>query len=124
MYEFIWFLGGALIYKLLFFFVNTTRAIQALKTAQLQSLLLLMSAVEDTAFIKYIKKRTLKESDFSEEEIRVYQEVDEEFFKNWKESTIIKLNEALPKKFRALSLQNWQSASNILDEAYNKSNKS
>jgi len=124
MYEFIWFLGGALTYKLLFFFVNTTRAIQALKTVQLQSLLLLMSAVEDTAFIKYIKKRTLKESDFSEEEIRVYQEVDEKFFKNWKESTIIKLNEALPKKFRSLSLQNWQSASNILDEAYNKGNKS
>ena len=124
MYEFAWFLGGALTYKLLFFFVNTARAINILKTIQLQSLLLLVTAVEDTAFIKYIKKRTLKESDASEKEILVYQKADEEFFENWKESTIIKLNEALPEKFRTLSLRDWRTAMDILDKAYSKGNKS
>tara|TARA_R110002074_G_scaffold26644_1_gene78084 strand:+ start:187 stop:561 length:375 start_codon:yes stop_codon:yes gene_type:complete len=124
MYEFAWFLGGALTYKLLFFFVNTARAVNVLKTIQLQSLLLLVTAVEATAFIRYIKKRALKDSDASEEEILVYQKVDEEFFENWKASTIIKLNEALPEKFRTMSLRDWTAAIDILDKAYSKGNKS
>tara|TARA_B100000809_G_scaffold51120_1_gene46271 strand:+ start:170 stop:550 length:381 start_codon:yes stop_codon:yes gene_type:complete len=121
MYEFAWFFAGALVYKFLAHLLRTGTSIIYLRKVQLHAVLLLAHAAEDISFIKRIKHSTLKESNISEEQIKLFKEADQELFESWKSAAISNMNSSLPPKLHAaLTLENWEETLKILDTAYNK----
>ena len=79
--------------------------------------LLLMCAgiVEDIEFLKELKRKQMHESDFTPEQIRKFQEVDERTLTNWKDAVILSLVTKVPRNFRStMPFNNWQEAMTFL----------
>ena len=79
--------------------------------------LLLMCAgiVEDIEFLKELKRKQMHESDFTPEQIRKFQEVDERTLTSWKDAVILSLVTKVPRNFRStMPFNNWQEAMTFL----------
>ena len=82
--------------------------------------LLLMCAqiVEDVAFLGELKKKSMRDAGFTEEQIRNFEELDERTLTNWKDSVILSLVAKSPPNFRSmLPFKTWRDAMNFMNEA-------
>jgi hypothetical protein len=75
--------------------------------------LLLMCAKisEDVAFLQEVKRIHMEEANFTPEQMRAFQEVDERTLTNWKDSVILSIVKRAPPHFRSLlPFTNWNEA--------------
>jgi|TARA_R110000824_G_scaffold92132_1_gene223737 hypothetical protein len=85
---------------------------------ELTAHLLLMCAgiIEDVEFLKELKKKQMHESDFTPEQIKKFQEVDDRTLTNWKDTVILSLVTKAPRNFRSMMpFNNWSEAMAFLE---------
>jgi hypothetical protein len=81
-------------------------------------LLMCVKIIEDISFLTELKRKQMKESDFTAQQIRSFEEADERTLTNWKNSVILSLIAAVPKQFRSLMpFSNWKEAVKFLEES-------
>ena len=119
MYEFLWFLGGAITYKLLTTLLGITQITYVIQQLQINILTFLGTTLEDIAYIKALKYKTMKESKVDPNQIKKSKMRDEEFFEEWKKSCIENIHKSVPSYIR-LSFNNWQEGIALLDEIYGR----
>ncbi len=74
-------------------------------------LLMCVGIIEDVEFLKELKRKQMVESDFTAEQIRKFQEVDERALTNWKDTVILSLVTKVPRNFRSMMpFNNWHEA--------------
>tara|TARA_R110000824_G_scaffold210234_1_gene396063 strand:- start:2525 stop:2938 length:414 start_codon:yes stop_codon:yes gene_type:complete len=74
-------------------------------------LLMCVGIIEDVEFLKELKRKQMVESDFTPEQIRKFQEVDERTLTNWKDAVILSLVTKVPRSFRSMMpFNNWREA--------------
>jgi putative Mn2+ efflux pump MntP len=74
-------------------------------------LLMCVGIVEDIEFLKELKRKQMHESEFTPEQIRKFQEVDERTLTNWKDAVILSLVTKVPRNFRSMMpFNNWLEA--------------
>jgi len=82
-------------------------------------LLMCTKIMEDIAFLSEVKRKHMRESDFTDEQIQKFEEVDSRVLTNWKNSVILSLLSAAPPRFRSLMpFTNWKEAIRFLDELH------
>tara|TARA_Y100000034_G_C6689785_1_gene303675 strand:+ start:193 stop:597 length:405 start_codon:yes stop_codon:yes gene_type:complete len=97
-----------------FEYVHLVRLTEILHT---HAVLLLGSVVEDIAFIKELKYKSLEDQGMSNAQIWKIKKVDEEMLKNWKTTVIHKFVNACPRPFRAIiKFRTWDEAMQVLTE--------
>ena len=82
--------------------------------------LLMMCAkiVEDVAFLHEVKRMHMEKADFTREQIREFQKVDEKTLTNWKDSVILSLVKRAPPHFRGLlPFKDWSEAMKFMNES-------
>jgi len=80
-------------------------------------LLMCVTIIEDVAFIKQLKKNQMEKANFTAEQIREFEEMDEYTLTKWKDSVILSLVNTAPPRFRgALPFTNWNEAVKFLEE--------
>jgi hypothetical protein len=101
--------------------VYITRVIEVVHTwkmvqATVVSLLIMcITIVEDIAFIKELKTKTMKEAGFTDSQVREFNAVYDQTLKSWKESVIAGLKNNSPKKFHSmLPFSNWNEATRFI----------
>ena len=119
MYEFLWFVGGAATYKLLSIFLGLTQIAYVIRQLQLNVLTFLGTTIEDVAYIKALKYKTMHESKVAPTQIKQSKLRDEEFFEEWKKSCIDNIHNSVPNYIK-LSFNNWQEGVSLLDEIYRR----
>tara|TARA_R110002051_G_scaffold198760_1_gene265878 strand:- start:585 stop:995 length:411 start_codon:yes stop_codon:yes gene_type:complete len=74
-------------------------------------LLMCVGIIEDVEFIKELRKKQMRESGFTQEQMRQFQEVDDRTLTNWKDTVILSLVTKVPRQFRSMMpFKNWQEA--------------
>jgi len=119
MYEFLWFLGGAITYKFLSTLLGITQVTHVIQQLQINILTFLGTTLEDIAYIKALKYKTMKEHKVDPNQIKKAEMHDEEFFEEWKNSCIENIHKSVPNYIR-LSFDDWQGGMTLLDEAYRR----
>jgi predicted thioredoxin/glutaredoxin len=119
MYEFLWFLGGAITYKFLSTLLGITQITHVIQQLQINILTFLGTTLEDIAYIKALKYKTMKEHKVDPNQIKKAEMRDEEFFEEWKNSCIENIHKSVPSYIR-LSFDDWQGGMTLLDEAYRR----
>jgi hypothetical protein len=119
MYEFFWFLGGAVTYKFLSILFGVTQITYVIQQLQINVLTFLGTTLEDIAYIKALKYKTMEESKVDPDQIKKSRMSDEKFFETWKNSCIENIHKSVPTYIR-LSFDNWQEGMTLLDEAYRR----
>ena len=119
MYEFLWFLGGAITYKFLSTLLGITQITYVIQQLQVNILTFLGTTLEDIAYIKALKYKTMKEHKVDPNQIKKAEMRDEEFFEEWKSSCIENIHKSVPSYIR-LSFDDWQGGMTLLDEAYRR----
>ena len=73
--------------------------------------------VEDTAFLQEIKKSHMRQAEFTREQIREFEEVDEKYLTNWKDSVILSLVKRAPPHFQSmLPFKDWGDAMRYMNQ--------
>jgi len=81
-------------------------------------LLMCVKIIEDVSFLAELKRKHMKESDFTDKQIRSFEEVDQRTLTNWKNSVILSLVDTAPQRFRSLMpFTNWKEAVKFLEES-------
>jgi hypothetical protein len=65
-------------------------------------LLMCMKIVEDVAFLEELKRKQMRESGLSPEQIRSFEEVDRHTLANWKDSVIMSMRSNVPLAFKSM----------------------
>jgi len=119
MYEFLWFLFGALSYRLLSKLFGISQVTIVFQTLQYDVLRLLATAAEDISFIKSLKYKTMLESNIDPEQIKKSKLDDVQFFENFKGSCIRNIHSTVPNYIK-LSFDSWKEGMDILSEYYRR----
>ena len=72
---------------------------------------------EDVAFLGELKNKHMVQTDFTPDQIREFQEVDERTLTNWKESVILSMVKRAPPHFRSmLPFKTWNEAMKFMTD--------
>ena len=75
--------------------------------------------VEDVAFLQQVKKDHMRRADFTTEQIQSFEEVDERYLTNWKDSVILSLVKRAPPHFKSLlPFADWREAMQYMKEEF------
>ena len=97
-----------------FEYVHLVRLTEILHT---HAILLLGTVVEDIAFIKELKYKSLEDQGMSKAQIWKIKKVDEEMLNNWKKTVIRKFINACPMPFKTIiRFRTWDEAMQILTD--------
>jgi|TARA_Y100000296_G_scaffold27854_1_gene32543 hypothetical protein len=81
-------------------------------------LLMCVKIIEDISFLTELKRKHMKKSDLTDDQIHSFEEVDQRTLTNWKNSVILSLIDGAPKRFRTLMpFTNWKEAIKFLEES-------
>ncbi len=73
--------------------------------------------VEDVAFLQEVKKSHMRKAEFTPEQIRQFEEVDDKYLTNWKDSVILGLVKRAPPHFRSmLPFKDWREAIQFMEQ--------
>ena len=98
----------------LFEVIHTWRLVQE---TVVYLLMMCSKIVEDVAFLTEVKRMHMKKADFTDAQIRDFQEVDERTLTNWKDSAILSLVKRAPPHFRGLlPFKTWKEAMRFMNE--------
>ena len=115
MYELVWFLGGAFVYKFLSRLFGLYQATNVFKNLEINILIMLASFTEDIAFIKALRYKTMKESGVDPEQIEKNRSTDDEFFDVWKKSCIRNIHTSVPTYIKP-SFSSWNEGMNLVNQ--------
>ena len=108
MYEFLWFLSGAFLYKLFSKLLGLYQLFAFFHEIQLQIIAMLIASSKDLEGAATIKYEMLAESDTSPEERETLQLIDESIISSWKKASVINLHRVAPKSFQPLiNFETW-----------------
>ena len=82
--------------------------------------LLMMCAkiVEDLAFLGELKRIHMRKAEFTQDQIREFEQADEKTLTNWKDSVILSLVHRAPPHFRSMfPFKNWNEAMKFMNSA-------
>ena len=80
-----------------------------------------VTIIEDVEFLKELKRKQMHKADFTKEQIRQFEEVDERTLSNWKDSVIVSVISKAPPRFRSLMpFNNWPEAVKFLEASLKK----
>jgi hypothetical protein len=113
MYELVWFLGGAIIYKFLSRLFGLYQATKVFKNLEISILIMLANLTEDMAFIKALRHKNMKEAGLDPEQIEKNRTLDDEFFDRWKKSCIRNIHSSMPTYIKP-SFSTWNEGMNII----------
>ena len=75
--------------------------------------------VEDVAFLQQVKNTHMCKADFTAEQIREFEKVDEKYLTNWKDSVILSLVKRAPPHFKSLlPFADWREAMQYMKEEF------
>jgi len=117
MYEFVWFLGGALTYKILSKLLGIGQITIVFQSLQYSVLKLLATVAEDVSYIKALKHKTMMESNLDQSIINNNKIEDIRFFDEWKDNCISNIHSSVPSYIK-LSFENWKEGMDLLTEYY------
>jgi len=73
--------------------------------------------VEDVAFLQEVKRSHMRKAEFTPEQIRQFDEVDDKYLTNWKDSVILGLVKRAPPHFRSmLPFKDWREAMRFMND--------
>jgi hypothetical protein len=73
--------------------------------------------VEDVAFLQEVKRSHMRKAEFTREQIRQFEEVDDKYLTNWKDSVILGLVKRAPPHFRSmLPFKDWREAMRFMND--------
>lgn len=79
---------------------------------------MLTKMIEDIEFLKEMRYKQMRESGMTPEQMRKFQEVDDQFLTNWKDSVIVSIVSRAPRNFRTMMpFSNWREAVSFLRDA-------
>jgi len=79
-------------------------------------LLMCVGIIEDVEFLKELKRKQMLEADFTREQIRKFEEVDERTLTKWKDTVILSLVTKVPRNFRSMMpFNSWHEAMAFLN---------
>tara|TARA_R100000008_G_scaffold76199_2_gene55927 strand:+ start:92 stop:451 length:360 start_codon:yes stop_codon:yes gene_type:complete len=111
MYEAMWFLSGAALYQIFSALLRYSQLALFAQELVVSCLSLLVKLHEDAAFLQQLKYKALKDSNISEDKMRLIKEADERSLRNWRISVITHFLMAFPRSFRGLiKFSNWKQA--------------
>jgi len=80
-------------------------------------LMMCTKIVEDVAFLGEVKRKHMQEANFSREQIRQFEEVDQRTLTNWKDSVILSIVKKAPPHFRSLlPFKTWADAMKFMND--------
>ena len=79
-------------------------------------LLMCVGIIEDVEFLKELKRKQMVDSGLSDDQIRHFEEVNDQSLAKWKESVILSIISRAPPRFRSmLPFTNWKEAVEFLE---------
>ncbi len=73
--------------------------------------------VEDVAFLGEVKRKHMQKADFTRDQIRQFEEVDERTLTNWQDSVILSIVKRSPPHFKSmLPFENWKEAMKFIND--------
>jgi hypothetical protein len=73
--------------------------------------------VEDVAFLQEVKRSHMRKAEFTPEQVRQFEEVDDKYLTNWKDSVILGLVKRAPPHFRSmLPFKDWREAMQFMEQ--------
>tara|TARA_R100000008_G_C3504507_1_gene125417 strand:+ start:229 stop:612 length:384 start_codon:yes stop_codon:yes gene_type:complete len=117
MYEFTWFIGGAVAYKLLSNLLGIGQVAIIFQSLQYNILTLLANMTEDISYIKALKYKTMAEAKVDSNKIKQCKLSDEEFFERWKGECLSNIYSSVPNYIR-LSFESWEEGMDLLSKYY------
>lgn len=91
-----------------------------LEKVRLEAITFLAVIVEDVAYMRVLKYKTMLESGMTVEDVSKVKRVDDHTFNMWKAAMIGQLRSAWPKHFNSiLKIKDWQDISKILTQINN-----
>ena len=113
------FFSGAFFYWILAKLMDVGSSYNFVKDTTDQVVLLLISVVQDTAFIKKMKYETMETMDIDPEQIKLLKKIDEETFNAWRDMAFMKMMQVYPKQYKKILTQyNWDKITKSVDELY------
>ena len=95
--------------------------VRTVREAERSCLIMLATAAESVAYIQSIKFSTMEQMGIEENTIKLTKNVDDQNFKQWKQSAINNLHSAYPDNFKNIpKYYSWKQAMNFLDGVYNQ----
>jgi len=121
MYEFLWFLSGAILYKFSAKLLRLYQLFAFFHEMQLQVIAMLIAASEDLEGASSIKYEMLADLDTPSEEVKNLQSIDASIIKSWKNSSIANLRRAAPRSFQSsINFETWEEAVEHYNECVKK----
>lgn len=95
--------------------VHTWRLVQE---TLVHLLMMLAKIEEDISFLSELKRKHMKQADYTPEQIRRFEEVDQRSLTNWKDSVILSIVKRAPPHFRSmLPFKTWSEAMKFMNNA-------
>ena len=112
-----WFVGGALAYKLFSQFLGISQLTIIFQNLQYNVLAFLATAAEDISYIKALKYKTMVESKIDPNTIKQSKISDTLFFEEWKKDCISNIQSSVP-NYVKLSFKDWKEGMALLSIHY------
>lgn len=122
MWAFFWFILGAAAYALLSLMNRIADKAVFIQNIKIIAFQLICSAFEDLVFARALKYKSLfKDETIDEEKIKIYENEDENFMRQWKKDTVKKLQSSVPPLYRkVLDVESWEALMSFLELYYKK----
>ena len=121
MYEFLWFLSGAILYKFLSKLIGIYQLSTLFHEIQLHVIAMLIAASQDLEGASSIKQEMLTETDIQPEELESLKLIDDSIIGAWKKTSISNLQRVTPKGFQSLiNFETWEEAVDYYNQSVKK----
>ena len=121
MYEFLWFVGGALLYKYISKLFKIFQLFSFFQEIQLQIIAMLMAASNDLNEASLIKHEMMVEAGVPPEEIKNVELVDKSILDSWKRASAAHMKNATPSYFQPLiTFETWEEAVDYYEQLVKK----
>tara|TARA_R110000824_G_C14813447_1_gene635892 strand:- start:130 stop:531 length:402 start_codon:yes stop_codon:yes gene_type:complete len=120
MWELIWFLLGAIIYRLLVGLFGISQKVKFIEDIRISAFVLIGRSFEELLKIHILKYSLLKnESAVPLEQIKLLKNEDAAFLDQWRKDAVINLNESVPSLYKkCIDLKDWSDLMDVLMKAH------
>jgi len=120
MWELIWFLLGAITYRLLVGLFGISQKVKFIEDIRISAFVLIGRSFEELLKIHILKYRLLKnEPAVPLEEIKLLKNEDEAFLDQWQKDAVKNLNESVPPLYKKyIDLKDWGDLMDVLRKAH------
>ena len=121
MYEFLWFLSGAIVYKFLSKLLGVYQLFVFFHEIQLQMIEMLIATSKDLEGASKIKHDMLTEAGILPEEMESLQLIDDSIIGSWKHAAVVNLHKTTPKSFKSsVNFETWEEAIDYYNQTVKK----